>query len=85
MEKLKEEGIKVYPDPKAIQLIQDKGLQKQVFVDHGIATSDFKLFESPDEVRQAIENDLIQIPFVQKTRGRPVQLSAYPHPLKTSI
>jgi 5-(carboxyamino)imidazole ribonucleotide synthase len=66
--KLQSEGVKVYPDPKAIQIIQDKGLQKQVFVDNDIATSNFRLFEGPQDVINAVEKGELTIPFVQKTR-----------------
>ena len=66
--KLQEEGVKVYPDPKAISIIQDKGLQKQLYVDNGIKTSDFVLFDDEKEVIDAVKNGALKIPFVQKAR-----------------
>ena len=66
--KLKEEGVKVYPDPETLNTIKDKGLQKQFYADNNIPTSDFVLFESKQEVLDAIEKGEVQFPFVQKLR-----------------
>ncbi len=41
LKRLRDEGVKVYPQPEVIELIQDKGLQKQFFVDHQLPTSEF--------------------------------------------
>lgn len=43
---LKALGVRVCPDPDHVATIKDKGLQKQFYTDHGIATSDFRLVES---------------------------------------
>jgi len=64
LEALESEGKVIHPAPRALRIIQDKGLQKQFFVDHGIPTSDFTLFAGPDEVRSAS----LKFPCVQKTR-----------------
>ena len=50
------EGVKVYPQPDKIDLIKDKGLQKQFYADEGIATSDFSLYANAEEVRGAISS-----------------------------
>jgi 5-(carboxyamino)imidazole ribonucleotide synthase len=64
LKKLVAEGVKVYPEPHIIELIQDKGTQKQWLKDHHIPTSDFKLIDSKSEL-----NDLKwSLPFVQKLR-----------------
>lgn len=39
-------GKAVYPQARVIQLIQDKGLQKQFYVDNNFPTSDFKFIET---------------------------------------
>lgn len=62
------EGVKVYPQPEKIDLIKDKGLQKQFYEDHGIATADFELFDGVDAVRVAVKEGRWTIPFVQKAR-----------------
>ncbi|MEY2799284.1 MAG: hypothetical protein RI934_272 [Bacteroidota bacterium] len=64
LKKLVAEGVKVYPEPHIIELIQDKGTQKQWLKDHHIPTSDFKLIDSKSEL-----NDLKwSFPYVQKLR-----------------
>ena len=68
LRKLEEEGKQVFPDTKALSIIQDKGLQKQFYSDNGIATSDFELFETTADIRTAIENGTVTYPFVQKLR-----------------
>jgi len=66
--KLKEEGKVVYPDPAALQLIQDKGLQKEFYAKNKLSTSAFALYESKQQVLDNIKNGKIKFPFVQKTR-----------------
>lgn len=41
--KLQEEGVPVYPQPEVIKLIQDKGLQKNFYKEHGIPTAPYTL------------------------------------------
>ncbi|WP_116126373.1 5-(carboxyamino)imidazole ribonucleotide synthase [Lewinella sp. IMCC34183] len=62
------QGVKVYPQPDKIDLIKDKGLQKQFYADHGIPTTDFQLFGTKEEVIRAVDAGAVSIPFVQKTR-----------------
>ncbi|PPK87232.1 5-(carboxyamino)imidazole ribonucleotide synthase [Neolewinella xylanilytica] len=68
LHKLEKQGVKVYPQPDKIDLIKDKGLQKQFYVEHGIATTDFKLYGTKEEVNRAVEKGELHPPFVQKTR-----------------
>lgn len=62
------EGIKVYPQPDKIDLIKDKGLQKQFYADHDIATSSFALYAGAKEVKAAVDSGEVSLPFVQKAR-----------------
>jgi len=62
--KLQTDGVKVYPNPEAIQIIQDKGLQKQFFRDHNIPTADFRLIADKAE----LEANLDFLPVFQKLR-----------------
>ncbi|MFT7121881.1 MAG: 5-(carboxyamino)imidazole ribonucleotide synthase [Neolewinella sp.] len=62
------EGVKVYPQPDKIDLIKDKGLQKQFYADNGIATMDFELFDDAEAVRAAVAAGKWTLPFVQKAR-----------------
>lgn len=41
LEKLEQEGVKVYPRPHALRTIKNKILQKQFYKEHQIPTSDF--------------------------------------------
>lgn len=52
LEKLQSEGVKVYPQPQVIRIIQDKRIQKQFYKDNGIPTSDFVLINHKDEIAQ---------------------------------
>ena len=49
LEQLEKEGLKVFPQPRVIRIIQDKRLQKQFYNDHNIPTSDFVLIENKAE------------------------------------
>ncbi|MEM9526599.1 MAG: 5-(carboxyamino)imidazole ribonucleotide synthase, partial [Bacteroidota bacterium] len=68
MHQLVAEGIKVYPQPDKVDLIKDKGLQKQFYAEHQLATSPFELFANVEEVRMAIASGKWKLPFVQKAR-----------------
>ncbi|MBL4709242.1 MAG: 5-(carboxyamino)imidazole ribonucleotide synthase [Flavobacteriales bacterium] len=62
--KLEEEGVKVFPQASVLKIIQDKGLQKQFYVDHQLPTSKFELIQSKEE----IQNTSLQFPLFQKLR-----------------
>lgn len=64
LEDLEKEGVKVFPQPRIIRLIQDKGLQKQYFKENDIPTSPFKLFSSKAQLKEAN----LTFPFIQKLR-----------------
>lgn len=50
LQKLADEGKKVFPQPHILKLIQDKREQKQFYQQHGIPTADFVLTESKADV-----------------------------------
>jgi 5-(carboxyamino)imidazole ribonucleotide synthase len=50
LQKLAEEGKKVFPQPHILRLIQDKREQKQFYQQHGIPTADFILTENKADV-----------------------------------
>src|ERR1700749_2388195 len=64
LEQLEKEGVLVYPQPRIIRLIQDKGLQKQFFKENNIPTADFQIISSPEELKQS----RIPFPYIQKLR-----------------
>jgi 5-(carboxyamino)imidazole ribonucleotide synthase len=64
LEKLEFEGIQVYPSPKTLRQIQNKGSQKNQYQKHHIPTADFKVFENLDNLKYQISN--LKFPFVWK-------------------
>ena len=74
LEELERGGVSVFPQPRVLRIIRDKGIQKQFYADHGIPTADFRLIES-DEINQHTDF----LPFAQKLRtggydGKGVQI-----------
>jgi len=67
LEKLEAEGIQVYPSPKTLNLIQNKGTQKDFYAQHKIPTADYRRFETLAELRLAVEESKILMPFVWKS------------------
>lgn len=65
---LEKEGKKIFPQPSALNIIKDKGLQKQFYKQHQLPTSDFQLFDSGEAIKNAITAGQLQFPFVQKSR-----------------
>ncbi len=64
LDQLEREGVLVYPQPRVIRLIQDKGLQKAFFKENDIPTAPFKLISSLQELK---ESGFIY-PYIQKLR-----------------
>ena len=64
LEQLEKEGVMVYPQPRIIRLIQDKGLQKQFFKENNIPTADFQVISSLEQLKQSH----IPFPYIQKLR-----------------
>ena len=67
LEKLESEGKKVYPSAKTLRNIQDKGVQKQFYKEHGIPTAPFLVFKDKFEATEAIVRKDITLPFVWKS------------------
>ena len=67
LKKLQSEGVKVYPTPQTIELIQNKATQKQFYATHNIPTAPFHRFESLANLQQAVTNGQITLPFVWKS------------------
>jgi 5-(carboxyamino)imidazole ribonucleotide synthase len=62
LEKLEKEGVKVYPQASVLRKIQDKGIQKQFYIDNNIPTADFKRYA----FAKAIAANSPSYPFVWK-------------------
>ncbi|AQT69673.1 N5-carboxyaminoimidazole ribonucleotide synthase [Anaerohalosphaera lusitana] len=67
LRKLKQEGKRIYPDPEVLAMIQDKGVQKQFYLEHGIPSPAFVLCDGREQVIKSI-GEGVQFPFVQKAR-----------------
>ncbi|MBN2614218.1 MAG: 5-(carboxyamino)imidazole ribonucleotide synthase [Bacteroidales bacterium] len=68
LKKLKSEGHKIIPDPEILELIQDKGKQKEFYRQKNIPTAPYGLYRNREEIRKGIEDGRIKYPFVQKLR-----------------
>jgi len=66
LEKLEDEGVKVYPPTKALRTIQNKATQKHFYTDNGIPTAEFARFAYASEIEDSIENGGLEFPFVWK-------------------
>ncbi|TRX35546.1 5-(carboxyamino)imidazole ribonucleotide synthase [Flavobacterium sp. ZT3R18] len=66
LEKLENEGLKVYPSPKTLKLIQNKGIQKEFYIKNNIPTAPFKRYASLKDLVVDLVDSNIQLPFVWK-------------------
>jgi 5-(carboxyamino)imidazole ribonucleotide synthase len=66
LEKLESEGIKVYPSPKTLRGIQNKGTQKDFYTAQNIPTAAYSRFDNPAALKTAVESNSITLPFVWK-------------------
>jgi 5-(carboxyamino)imidazole ribonucleotide synthase len=64
LEALEKLGKKVFPQPRVLRIIKDKGIQKEFYKGHNIPTAPFQLTENLEDVKQLAD----QLPFVQKMR-----------------
>lgn len=72
---LESEGKMVFPQPRVLELIKDKGTQKEFYRQHNIPTAPFTLWD-PEDGSELLKR---KVPFVQKLRtggydGKGVQL-----------
>jgi 5-(carboxyamino)imidazole ribonucleotide synthase len=64
--KLEEEGLKVYPSPKTLKLIQNKGVQKDFYKEHNIPTANYGRFNNLKSLIVDILDSKTRFPFVWK-------------------
>ena len=64
--KLEEEGLKVFPSPKTLKLIQNKGIQKDFYIQHAIPTANYKRFINIKSLIVDILDSKTKLPFVWK-------------------
>jgi 5-(carboxyamino)imidazole ribonucleotide synthase len=66
LDQLEEEGLPIYPSPKTLRLIQNKGKQKDYYVSNDIPTSPHQRFVDLNDLRNALAKDELEFPFVWK-------------------
>lgn len=68
LKQLKSEGLRIIPDPDILELIQDKGRQKDFYRRNNIPTAPYDNYEDRADITRAIKDGMIKFPFVQKLR-----------------
>ena len=63
---LESKGKKVFPQPRVIEIIQDKSKQKEFYVNNGIPTSSFRSCNGIEELKDLISKGEISYPFIWK-------------------
>lgn len=66
LDTLEQEGHTVFPSPKTLRLIQNKGKQKDFYVENNIPTSKHQRFVDLNDLKKALEKDELEFPFVWK-------------------
>lgn len=66
LEKLEDEGVKVFPSPKTLKLIQNKGVQKDFYTKHNLPTAAYKRFNDLKSLVVQILDSKLRMPFVWK-------------------
>ena len=66
LDKLEAEGLAVFPSPKTLRLIQNKGKQKDYYVANNIPTSKHLRFVDLNDLHNALKKDELEFPFVWK-------------------
>lgn len=67
LEQLESEGVKVFPSPKTLKQIQNKGKQKDFYVENGIPTAPHQRFFSLEDLKTACDEEDLGFPFVWKS------------------
>ncbi|WP_338732958.1 5-(carboxyamino)imidazole ribonucleotide synthase [Mangrovimonas cancribranchiae] len=67
LETLEKEGITVFPSSKTLRTIQNKAKQKLFYIDNNIPTAEFSRFAYTTEIREALNNGGLELPFVWKS------------------
>ena len=66
LDQLEAEGLAVYPSPKTLRLIQNKGTQKDFYVQNNIPTSKFERFQDLENLKSSVTSSAVDMPFVWK-------------------
>ena len=69
LEEIEKKGIKVYPQPNILKIIQNKLKQKLFYKKHKIPTALFKEFESKKFIKEKVMHGDLCFPFVWKSNS----------------
>ena len=69
LEEIEKKGIKVYPQPNILKIIQNKLKQKLFYKKHKIPTALFKEFESKKSIKEKVIHGDLCFPFVWKSNS----------------
>ena len=69
LEEIEKKGIKVYPQPNILKIIQNKLNQKLFYKKHKIPTALFKEFESKKFIKEKVMHGNLCFPFVWKSNS----------------
>lgn len=69
LERLESEGVAVHPSPQTLRIVRDKAKQKEFYQQHGLPVATYRIFENASEVKHAINDGSLALPFVQKSRS----------------
>ena len=67
LDALEKEGLPIFPSPKTLRLIQNKGRQKDFYVENDIPTSLHQRFVVIIDLKKSLEKDELNFPFVWKS------------------
>jgi 5-(carboxyamino)imidazole ribonucleotide synthase len=67
LEKLEKEGLKVYPSPKTLRLIQSKAVQKEFYIKNDIPVAKGKAFKNLKALLVEFMEGKLRMPFVWKS------------------
>lgn len=66
LDALEKEGVPIFPSPKTLRLIQNKGRQKDFYVENEIPTSPHQRFVDINDLKKSIAKGELEFPFVWK-------------------
>ena len=66
LDQLEAEGLSVFPSPKTLRLIQNKGKQKDFYVENNIPTAPHQRFVDLNDLKKTIARNELDFPFVWK-------------------
>lgn len=64
LKKLEAEGKKVFPQTRILEMVKDKGVQKEFYREHGLPTAPFAIVSSKEEIKDHVD----LLPVMQKMR-----------------